>query len=386
MAALFSEDFFLQALLALFVAITLVQLLFAALVLRFFCSSRQGVFGSIEVVPAVNPAVSVIVCARNEALNLQNNLPEILTQEYAGDWELLVVDDASTDDTQKVLQGLQGQNPCLHILRISKKTLVGKKQALSAGINAAQFDHILLTDADCIPNTKSWLKHMAAPFARNPKTEIVLGYGPMTPVQKGGFLEKWARFETAFTAMQYGTFAHFGLPYMGVGRNLAFKKQAFARTGGFAAHQNILSGDDDLLVNAAANSKNTVCCLHPGAFAYSPAKPSWPDWLRQKRRHLSASPAYKWRHKLLLALLGLSHSLHFLLLFFLLFLGFERESAIYLWLLRSFLLFIIYKKVFSKLREPDLLSLFPIYDALLAVYFGALIPIFLIAKKTRSWN
>jgi poly-beta-1,6-N-acetyl-D-glucosamine synthase len=386
MAALFSEDFLAQAFMALFVAVTLVQLLFAAFVLRFFYSQPQGVFAPIEAVHVNKPAVSVLICARNEALNLKNNLPEILAQEYAGDWELLVVDDASTDDTHEILRGFQSQNPRLHILKITEKTQAGKKQGLAAGIEAAKFDHILLTDADCIPKTKSWLRYMAAPFAINPKTEIVLGYGPMQRSPKGRFLQKWTRFETAFTAMQYSTFAHYGRAYMGVGRNLAFKKKVFRQSGGFARHQHIPSGDDDLLVNAAANAANTVCCLHPGTFVYSSAKQSWADWLRQKRRHLSASPAYKWRDKLLLGLLGLSHSLHFFLLFLLLFLGVDCQTALHLWLSRSFLLFIIYKKVFSKLREPDLLSLFPIYDALLAVYYGVLIPIFLIAKKTRSWN
>jgi len=386
MGALFSEDFFLQALWWLFVVVTLLQMLFVGLVLVFFKGQKSRTVASDMPGLGAEPGVSVLICARNEALNLQNNLPEILQQAYAADWELIVVDDASTDETNNVLLDFQRQYPRLRILNIPQKTSPGKKQALSTGIKAAKFDLILLTDADCAPATKHWLQHMTAPLAANPKTEIVLGYGPMKKSQKGNFLEKWTRFETAFTAMQYGTFANLGVPYMGVGRNLAFRKVVFERIGGFKSHQHIASGDDDLLVNAAATKGNTVCCFHPDSFVYSNSKQTWHAWLQQKRRHLSASPAYKWRDKLLLSLLSLSHSLHFFLLFLLLLFGFERESALYLWLSRCLLLYIMYTKVFSKLRETDLLSLFPIYDALLAVYYGALIPSFLIVKKAFSWN
>ncbi len=367
-------------------ATTLLQMLFSGLVLHFFHGRFPSVFESTVPIPVAASGVSVIICARNEAPNLQNNLPKILQQEYPGDWELIVVDDASTDDSNKILLDFQREYPRLRILNVSLKTLAGKKQALSIGIKAAKFEHILLTDADCAPVTTYWVQHMTAPLAANPETEIILGYGPMKQSGNGGFLEKWTRFETAFTAIQYGTFAILGVPYMGVGRNLAFKKAVFERVGGFSKHEHIPSGDDDLLVNAAATPRNTFCCLHPDSFVYSKGKQSWKTWLRQKRRHLSASPAYKWRDKLLLGGLSLSHVLHFFLLFLLLSLGYAQEAVLCWWLLRGLLLYILYRRVFSTLREQDLLLLFPIYDLLLAVYYGVLIPVFLITKKTHSWH
>lgn len=383
MKSLFSEEFFQGALLGLFVVATLCQMVFIWVALRRFPTARKTNQTSGG---AAKAGVSIVICARNEARNLQLLLPEILAQQYAGEWEVLVVDDNSSDETCAVLREYQDLTPRLRVLRIPEKRHPGKKQALSEGINAARFDCILLTDADCAPATEHWLAHMVRPLQDNAAIEIVLGYGPMHHTMQGGFLEKWARFETAFVATQYIAFAAAGMPYMGVGRNLAFRKAIFERAGGFSSHEHLSSGDDDLLVNAAANRCNTTCCLHPEAFVYSSAKKTWQSWLRQKKRHLSAGVAYKPLHQLLLGILALSHTLHFFLLFVLLLLHIGTITVLFLWLSRSILLFFLFRKSFSALREPGLLSLFPIYDALLAVYYGAFVPSTLIGKKTHSWN
>jgi len=383
MMSLFSEEFFQGALLGLFVVATLCQMAFILTAWRWFPAAQTAkpkqYWGTHE-------GVSVVICARNEARNLRLFLPEILAQQYAGDWEVLVVDDDSSDETYSVLLEYQALAPRLHVLRVTEKHHPGKKQALSEGIKAARFDCILLTDADCVPTSAHWLQHMVQPLADHSGTEIVLGYGPMQDTSQGGFLENWARFETAFVATQYTTFALAGLPYMGVGRNLAFRKAIFDRVDGFSTHTHIASGDDDLLVNATATRFNTACCLHPDAFVFSSGKKTWRSWLQQKRRHLMAGVAYKPLHQMLLGMLALSHTLHFFLLFVLLGFHIGTKTALFLWLSRSILLLFLFRKSFSTLREPGLLSLFPIYDALLAVYYGAFVPITLIGKKTHSWK
>ena len=174
----------------------------------------------------------------------------------------IVVNDASTDDTKEVLKAYQYIFPHLRIAQAvyhAPARLAVKKYALEQGIAAAQYDILLLTDADCQPASPHWLSRMVAPF--NDTVEIVLGYGPYT--RKRGFLNAFIRYETMYTAIQYFSFALAGMPYMGVGRNLAYRKSLFEKTGGLTAHRHILSGDDDLFVNSAINKKNFSIVLHP---------------------------------------------------------------------------------------------------------------------------
>lgn len=398
MMALFSEDFFCHALIWLFGAVTLVLMAFSVLVLCFLPGQKPG---AASVAPTRNipgntpgdavqvnnpeyPGVSIILCARNEAANLQQHLSGLLRQEYPGPWELVVVDDASEDDTGAVLQELQEQHPRLRVVTITEKQHPGKKQALAQGITSARFDVLLLTDADCRPAGPQWAEKMTAPLLKSPAVEFVLGYGPTATGR--GFLGGWIRFETAFVATQYLTCARAGMPYMGVGRNLAFRKRVFERMGGFSQHVHLASGDDDLLVNAAATGHNTTWCADPQAFVYSEGKTTWEGWARQKRRHLSAGVAYRWSHQMVLGMLGMSYTLHYFLLFCFLLMGTVSKTVLFLWLSRTILLYLMYRRSFSVLREPGLLSQFPIYDALLAVYYGAFVPTVLIGKKTHSWN
>jgi poly-beta-1,6-N-acetyl-D-glucosamine synthase len=213
--------------------------------------------------PAANspPPISVIVCARNEASNLRQNLPALLAQDYAGDWELLVVDDASTDDSKTWLAAQAAQNPRLRPLFLHEKNQVGKKHALEQGIAAARYEVLAVTDADCVPASAKWLSSMALTCSVG--GGFVLGYAPFFPAK--GLLNIWARYEVAHTATLYLGFAMLGLPYMGVGRNLLWEKELFARNGGFSRHRHLASGDDDLLVNEAATAQNVSICLRQEA-------------------------------------------------------------------------------------------------------------------------
>ena len=351
--------------------------------------------------------ISVIICARNEAENLRRYLPAILAQQLESEWELLVVDDASEDETPAVLQLFQEKNPeRMRVLRMAEKSSPGKKYALAQGISAAKYDLLLLTDADCEPASPYWLAHMAALLVEKPETEIVLGYGPMRAVsgsesnfhaptdnsksseeyKQNTHLNLWSRYETAFVAAQYCSLALVGLPYMGVGRNLAFKRQVFDRVGGFADHAHILSGDDDLLVNAASNARNTALCLAPDAFVYSNTPSTWSAWLRQKQRHLLAGSAYQWHHKILLAMLGLSQVGFYFLFALLVLVGFAPEIVLSIFILRLFSVVFIFGKILRVLREPGLWWRIPWLDPLMAVYYGLLVPWVLVGKKRVGWG
>ena len=379
--SIFSRELIFTAFLWLFVLATLVQVFYAILVWYVF--SIKPAPGNKP--PISLPGVTVIICARNEAPNIRVNLPGILAQQYSGPWELIVVNDASEDETLAVLQEFALENGRLKIVSIDSKNHPGKKMALAEGIKKAEYALLLFTDADCQPVSKHWISRMLAPLSLDQQKEMVLGFAPMD-TSEPGLLNRWTRFETIATAMQYFTLAALGNPYMGVGRNLAIRKSVYTRAGGFDSHLHIASGDDDLLVNAAATSKNTSCIYHPETFVYSKGKSSWKAWFRQKKRHLSAGNAYKVTDKILLAVISLSLVLHYALFVGLLICGYETWMVFALWCMRQLVMLIMYRKVFWVLKDKSLFMHYLMFDFMLAFYLGTLVPLFLMLKSDNKWT
>ncbi|MBL7827477.1 MAG: glycosyltransferase [Saprospiraceae bacterium] len=328
--------------------------------------------------------MSVIICARNEAEHLRNNLPSVLQQQYAGEWELVVVNDNSSDETVELLDAFAATNNHLKVIHLTQKLHNGKKHALASGIQSARFDHVVVTDADCVPASRHWLARMAGCFDSK-ETEIVLGYGPLRNLN-AGFWAGWSQFEAAFTALTYITSAQCGVPYMGVGRNLAFKKSVFEAQSGFEAHWQYRSGDDDLLVNAAANRCNTLVCLDAESFVFSTGAGNFKTWFKQKRRHLEAGVAYKPIHQVLLTLHAVSFPLFIvcgLLLFW------ERGGGLLLcccFAVRYGAFSIAYSFGMKKLKEPISPLRILGYDCLLSLYFGVFVPLLLLIRKTPNWK
>jgi biofilm PGA synthesis N-glycosyltransferase PgaC len=174
--------------------------------------------------PPSQEPVSIIICARNEADNLDNYLPLVLSQDYP-EYEVIVVNDCSTDDTDGIVKKYMEQYPRLRtsIIKEDRKFAHGKKLAVTIGIKAAKYDRLLFTDGDCKPESNHWLSLMAGNFSE--KTSIILGYGGYFP--QPGFLNKYIRYDTLIIALQYFSFALCRIPYMGVGRNLAYKRSLF---------------------------------------------------------------------------------------------------------------------------------------------------------------
>ncbi|MFT4678452.1 MAG: cellulose synthase/poly-beta-1,6-N-acetylglucosamine synthase-like glycosyltransferase [Litorivivens sp.] len=249
------------------------------------------------------PPVSVVICARNEEKNLRELVPLLMDQDYP-EFELVVVNDASWDDTAETLEAFQVAFPRLHVVNIdeNKQIMAGKKFALTLGIKGAKNEHLLMTDADCRPRTKQWIRHMMAGFTD--EKSIVLGVSPYK-VSKGPL--NWLIRSDAFQIMlMYVGAARMGMPYMGVGRNLAYRKEQFFAVSGFKSHYSIQSGDDDLFIRDAANKTNTTVVLEPDSIMVSEAKTTFGDWVKQKRRHVTTAPHYKIKHKILLSLWPLS--------------------------------------------------------------------------------
>lgn len=299
------------------------------------------------------PPVSVVICARNEKSNLEQFLPEVLEQDYPN-FEVIVVDDCSTDGTATLLTILKEDYPNLYYTTINsdRNFSHSKKLALSVGLKAAKNEIVVLTDADCVPASRLWLREMSEQFDDN--TDFMLGYGAYE--QQSSLLNYFIRFDTATIGMRYLCYAKAGTPYMGVGRNMAYKKKIFFENKGFGKYNHMKSGDDDLLVNKLARKNNTKIALSGKCITRSIPKASWKEWRLQKRRHLTTAPLYRFVHKFLLLLEDLSKVLFYAS--FIAALIFFPNFAYYFlgaFALRAILQLLIYSKGFRVLEEKYLI-------------------------------
>jgi biofilm PGA synthesis N-glycosyltransferase PgaC len=306
--------------------------------------------------------VSVIICARNEADNLTEFLPKILSQNYP-DFEVVIVNDCSYDNTEDVIREYKDIFPNLKSIVVKEDPYYkhGKKFALMVGIKGAKYEHLLFTDADCVPDTENWISEMMKGFSHN--KDIVIGYGPYQ--KQDSFINKLIRYDSFKIALQYLSAGIKKDAYMGVGRNLAYKKELFFKHKGFATHYHLLSGDDDLFVNQAANSMNTSVVITTDSFTYSLPKQNFNDWWIQKTRHLSTAPYYKSATKNKLSFLHATNYFFHLSLFVALCFPKILIPVISIWLVKLIAQFIVYSGTMKKLGEKDLLGFIIIFDILL---------------------
>ncbi len=331
----------------------------------------------------VQEPVSVIICARNEAKNLTKYLPEILTQNYPT-YEVIVVNDCSVDDSEDVLRVFQSQYTNLKVVKLTEhpRFKTGKKFAATLGIKAASYELLLFTDADCRPQSKNWISLMAQPYS-NSQTGIVLGYSPYQKIR--GFLNALIRYETFQTALNYFSFELSGMPYMGVGRNLSYKKSLFFAGKGFASHMHILSGDDDLFVNQNATESNTAIIVDAQAHTWSNPKDTWSSYWKQKTRHMSASKMYKSNHKFNLSLQALSAVGFYLFLTLCLAFRVEPIAVLIVFLLRFFCQIFVYYQSLKKLKCKDLVWWFIILDPFYYIYL-ILVSVANLFIKKMTWK
>ncbi|WP_245957598.1 glycosyltransferase [Niabella yanshanensis] len=348
----------------------LILSLFVTVVLLFyylFFFARLAFFKNKTVkVSSALPPLSTIVCAKNEQYNLEKNIPELLRQQYESPFELLLVNDNSEDDTKHVMQWMSRDYLQLKVINMERKNKesVGKKYPLSIGIREAKHEHLLLTDADCRPVSEQWAAKMASAY--QPGIDIVLGYGPYE--KQPGFLNKVIRFETFHAALQYLSYALAGHPYMGVGRNLSYKKDLFTQHKGFASINHIPGGDDDLFISKAANPNNTAIMIDTDAYTVSVPPKTWAAWKHQKTRHYSTSKYYKLKHKFFLGLYSLSQFLFYPLLI--------TAAVVYSWsialailVIKSTIQYLIFSGAMKKLNEKDLVRWIFLMDLWMMVYY-----------------
>ena len=280
--------------------------------------------------------VSVILAAHNESYNLSQYLQTLLSQDYPL-YEVIVVDDGSEDSTRDVVERYMTSDPRLKMSFVPYGARVRstKKLAITLAAKAAKYDYLLLTDADCVPESSHWISEMMSGFqlstvkngvnralaAENSQlstinyqlsTDIVLGFGAY--FMHKSHLNRLIQFDTLFNGLHYLGAALCGHPYMGVGRNLAYKKSLFFESGGFSHLMITRAGDDDLFVNHVATRTNTSVVISRESLTWSPAKRTFKEWWQQKRRHLSVSPQYRTSTKCRLAFEPLTRGLFYVAL------------------------------------------------------------------------
>lgn len=325
--------------------------------------------------------VSVIICAKNEAENLLNNLKHILEQRYSN-FEVIVVNDNSSDDTAAVLKSFEKDYSHLKIVNATtnKYHLIGKRNALLQGIEAAQHEWLMLTDADCKPKTNAWIRYMVQPLYNG--KQLSIGFSNYRT--RFSLLNLIIQFETIYTAIQYFAFANNKMPYMAVGRNMAYTKSFFYQSKSFY-NNTALSGDDDLLVNELVNNNNFGLVWDIKSQTISNAPSTWKAWIQQKIRHYSAGKFYKSKHRMVLATLYLSSLFSTLFAFFVL-----MEKPYFTMLLGALFVKIIIQlmvsyKLLSKFKQQHLLIWIPIMDFLFPMILVTLATISML-RKTIAWK
>jgi len=306
--------------------------------------------------------VSIIVCAKNEEENLKNLFPCLLDQDYP-EYEIVLVDDASSDGTLELMRSFVEQSSLskvsLQIVPVPPEHAKGKKFALTQGVLVAKNELLLLTDADCKPVSNKWIVQMSKGFSND--VSLILGYGAYKKI-KGSYLNKLIRFETLLTAIQYFSYALSGKAYMGVGRNLAYKKEDFLSVNGFESHHHLKSGDDDLFVSQIATPLNTAICDEVSSHTISAPETSFTNWIRQKRRHLTTSSFYSSFHKFALGLFYVSQLGFYTLTLITLVYGIHLYLISTLVLVRFIIWYAIVIQSSIKLNEKDLICLGPLYE------------------------
>lgn len=345
----------------LFIAVTAIQVFYYA-----FFYARVAFFKPARKTQSREHPVSVIICARDEDENLARNLPGVLVQQYKSSHEVVVVNDNSVDDSKYILQELKKTFKSLNVVELTQeaKLISGKKYPLSIGIREAEYEVLLLTDADCVPASEHWIEKMQEAYTDH--IEVVLGYGAYH--RKGGLLNKLIRFETFHTALQYLSYALAGIPYMGVGRNLSYRKDLFIRNKGFSSINHIPSGDDDLFINKAATKKNTAVVIDPDAITRSIPKTTWKGWLRQKSRHYTTAKYYKPKHKFLLGLYFATQFIYYPLFVAALLFG-DWRFVLPVFGVRFLLQAVVFWKSMKKMGEKDLWPWFIFLDMWMFFYY-----------------
>ncbi len=249
--------------------------------------------------------ISIIVAARNEERNIATLLASIAALRYPPEkFEVIIVDDRSTDRTAEIAQSFAGSIPHLSVLRVTENRtdMPHKKNALRTGIDRARFDILALTDADCVvPPT--WLQALSDEFTD--EVGVVAGYSPYAPERSASYLHYEEFKHSVIAASMIGL----RNAILCTGRNFAYRRAVYVEAGGFESIKHSISGDDDLfLQHVQQNTRWHIRYVHSAEASVVTVPPStFGEFLHQRVRHISASRYYSPKATLYYSLCHLFH-------------------------------------------------------------------------------
>lgn len=327
------------------------------------------------------PGISVIIAARNESENLPKLLQCLADQDYP-DFEVIIVNDRSADGSQQILDHWAAHHTNFYV--IHQKNLpagwTGKKYALFQAVSRANKEVLLFTDGDCLPASNQWISTMASSI--DDKTDIVLGYSPYH--KKLGWLNRFIQFETLFVGMQYLGFSLLGKSYMGLGRNMAIRREKY-NLQFLEKIKSLTGGDDDLMISHLAASSQVKIEIRPNSFTSSQPKSSLKTYLKQKIRHLAAGKHYHKKDQTLLGIFTLSCVIVWVLFVLLIYFGLNAKLILMVFGTRSLVVYLILYRLGRKLNTDIDFWVFPFLDFCYSFYYPW-VAVKALATKQVEWK
>ena len=250
--------------------------------------------------PKATPSVSVVIPMRNEEEFAERTLEAVAAQDYVGEWEVICVDDRSTDRTREILEKFAATHPRFRVLSLPQdlpQIASPKKRALESAFKIAKNEVLLTMDADCIPR-KSWITAMAGRFVDG----ICIVQGPKQNNGSRSMPHLYQKLETlGYTAMEAAGFS-LGRPIVASAACLAYKKDLFFKVGGFGDLINLSSGDDDMLIHKMMKIPGTKVCYNLDKDAVIETAPvhTWKQLFNQRARWSSNGTNYESKSYILL--------------------------------------------------------------------------------------
>lgn len=329
--------------------------------------NRRQLNASSEVSNEAKPGVSVIVCSHDNAEALSANLPHLFAQDYP-EFQVIVVNSASTDNTEDVLQQFESQPGFYHtFVPLGIRNLSSRKMAMTIGIKAAKYEYVVFIDPLGIPAGNHWLSSMMSQMGN--QTEIVLGYAYNRTSK--GFLNALVAYDVFFSMIQYLGMAQKRHPFRAHPSNMAFRKELFFTQKAFSSHLSLQSGADDLLIRELATPTNVRVALKPESFVRFDQEITWFAWKNELLGHLTTKGLYKPGVRSLLLLEGGTRILMYVLMAFLI--AITLLKGFYTWLIVAGFLFltrfivqgVVIHKTASRLETSPSILFLPVFDVLI---------------------
>ena len=249
-----------------------------------------------EPIPAQQlPGLSVILTTYNQEELLRKHLPLMLEQEYPAEFEVIVVDMNSSDETLQYLEQTEKRYHNLHYTSVpnSSRNVSVMRLAITLGMKAAANDWTILTNASCAPKSHHWLKQMGQACVEKEETNIVIGYTSIKRnrfknARKARFFHFWQQIRNLRYATRHGA-------YRAEANNLGYRRSFFLQNKGFMEGNRLQAGATEILVNHNSTRANTTICVHPEAVVEVDL-PHNEGWWRQERLFFMETRSH-FRHK-----------------------------------------------------------------------------------------